>query len=1215
VIDTSKFVGRVRPLLLLVLLCAVAGLAAPLRAQEAGRVVRGVVVDGTGAGVARVEVRVTHARSRTSAVATTDSAGRFSAAAPGDGGAYLVQAFIAARAVAQARVTLGAPEREAVVRLEISRNRLVRLDTLRAARRRPASRGEAVGNAQGVLDGQAVAAPGNLAPGTEGNLDALASLVPGVQMTPQGPSVFGLGADQNSRTLNGLNVGDVDLPRDMRSSLQVATSPWDPTRGGFSGAQLAASIAAGGTFATRSASLVVDAPVQRLTDPVLARLGGQGPRTVLGMGGSGELIPGRYYFNAGLSATFARAGSSTLLSSDREALRLSGIHPDSVARLLATLRSTGVALGPESFAGRLQDALSLTVRLDRDPSGPRRTNLLAFGKVEHSDALRQTPRATPGYTGEAWSVSTGVSLSSSHHVWTNYLHEPMLGVTFARREGTPHLALPTGRVLVSSDLDGRQPVLTSVSFGGNSLEEFSSSEWTIQLRDELQWLSTDNLRRRKIFFETALAGFSNEAAANRLGSYEYRSLEDVVGNRPYAFRRQFGSTAAEGRQWTGALAWADSRTAFKKLQLVYGARVDANRFLDAPEANPVLREAFGVRTERMPNRVDVSPRLGFTWSYRPRMSRTTVSSLGSASFWQGGVVQGGIGKFRGALPTTLLDEALRGTGLPGGLRELTCLGSAVPAPDWRGFLESAGSIPRECAPGQGGTLTDISPRAQLLGAGFDAPHSWRASLGWSSSFGKAGFGVDATRSWNRSVASREDLNFAGTQHFALAAEGGRPVFVPVDAIAPASGATSAAEARVRRELGRVEERSSDLSSSSWQLTGRLTPDLGWKRRLSASYTLAGARGESRGFDGTAFGDPRRVETARGPVSRHQFMLHSGVAMRRISVALYGRLASGVPFTPTVAGDVNGDGTGLDRAFVFDPSTVRDPALATGMSSVLGSVPAYARGCLRAQLGTAAARNSCTGPWTQSLDASVIYNSIRGAFGRRVNASLYLANLPGAADQLLHGSRRLRGWGTQPFPDPVLYTVRGFDPGERAFRYEINPRFGEARSTLSSFGSPFRVTLDVRLNLGKSQDRQAAERIVRVARTFADSQTVRPEEVMKLAFPIRMMGNTEQVIGMRETLALTPEQLDSLRTSARVLHARADSMKLEFSRQTARAGRAADVSAIVTGRRAVEEAIVKMHKDEIPFIRRILNPAQVELLPPHLRGETDMRMFTSQPFKP
>ena len=51
-----------------------------------------------------------------------------------------------------------------------------------------------------------------------------------------------------------------------------------------------------------------------------------------------------------------------------------------------------------------------------------------------------------------------------------------------------------------------------------------------------------------------------------------------------------------------------------------------------------------------------------------------------------------------------------------------------------------------------------------------------------------------------------------------------------------------------------------------------------------------------------------------------------------SVALTGRAVSGLPYTPLVAGDVNGDGLSNDRAFIFDPAKAGDPSTALGMSS-------------------------------------------------------------------------------------------------------------------------------------------------------------------------------------------------------------------------------------------------------------------------------------------
>lgn len=81
-----------------------------------------------------------------------------------------------------------------------------------------------------------------------------------------------------------------------------------------------------------------------------------------------------------------------------------------------------------------------------------------------------------------------------------------------------------------------------------------------------------------------------------------------------------------------------------------------------------------------------------------------------------------------------------------------------------------------------------------------------------------------------------------------------------------------------------------------------------------------------------------------------------------------------------------------------------------------------------EIGHAAERNSCEGPWTTALNAQIGLTGGRLHLPKTVNSvSLNLTNPLGGLDQALHGSSNLRGWGTQPFADPVLYNVRGFDP--------------------------------------------------------------------------------------------------------------------------------------------------------------------------------------------
>ncbi len=56
----------------------------------------------------------------------------------------------------------------------------------------------------------------------------------------------------------------------------------------------------------------------------------------------------------------------------------------------------------------------------------------------------------------------------------------------------------------------------------------------------------------------------------------------------------------------------------------------------------------------------------------------------------------------------------------------------------------------------------------------------------------------------------------------------------------------------------------------------------------------------------------------------------------IRLSWNGSFRSGTPYTPIVAGDINGDGYANDRAFVFDPAKTADSALAAGMQSLLAN---------------------------------------------------------------------------------------------------------------------------------------------------------------------------------------------------------------------------------------------------------------------------------------
>src|SRR5207249_1877386 len=222
--------------------------------------------------------------------------------------------------------------------------------------------------------------------------------------------------------------------------------------------------------------------------------------------------------------------------------------------------------------------------------------------------------------------------------------------------------------------------------------------------------------------------------------------------------------------------------------------------------------------------------------------------------------------------------------------------------------------------------------------------------------------VDASYARGRSQYGFRDLNLVGTPRFTLPDEANRPVFVPADSIVPATGVLSLQQSRVNPRYGQVIAIGSDLQSDSRQLTLGLGGFTARGATFQLSYTLTHARDQSsfsccaasQGFSApTTAGDPNAREWATSSFERRHSLL--------------GRLTSGVPFTPLVGSDVNGDGARNDRALVFDPATTADTALANGMRALLGTASPGVRACLQSQAGRVAARNSCTGPWQPSLD--------------------------------------------------------------------------------------------------------------------------------------------------------------------------------------------------------------------------------------------------------
>ncbi len=1209
--------------LLAVLLCLAPPAAA--RAQRP-QVIQGRVTSDSGAAIAGADVIVTVAPTAETISGKSDSSGAYRVVIAKPTGEYILYIGALGRKPFRQRVTIKAPDSVAVVNAKLAPT-VTQVAGVRVQARKARPQ-RTIGNETGfgtdATDKTFDGVNGALPPDLQGNLDAMASLIPGLSTSPNGVSAFGLGADNNSTTLNGLAFSGGDLPRDARTTTRFRTSPWDPTVGGFNGVQTAVTLQSGGNISRRSGHVTLDAPAMQFSDPVASRAGQKFTNIALDEGGQGAYKLDAIWYNFG--AHFARQTASTasLLDLDPGALVRAGISPDSAAHLIALLQSMHV---PVTMGGIPDDRTTTTAsfieRVDRAPASPTKPNgppgaslaVTGFGRYSLSQAASLSPTALPAFSGKTTTAMAGVQGLYSTYFGHDgdYVSETTTSVSVNDNRGTPYLELPSGSVLVASDLGNGASGLGSLAFGGNSTLQSNSSTWTWETINQTDFLlrGKQNLPM-KIYLQSRFDGFDQTVAANRLGRYSFASLAGVANNTPTSFSRTLNAPSRSGGEWIGAGAFGGDFN-LGKVTLTGGVRVDANAFTAAPAYNSQVDQLFGARTDHTPGGVSVSPRLGFTWLMKGQRGYSVLAT--PMSIVSSGPIQvrGGIGKFQSTFRPTLLADAISSTGLPGSTQQLLCIGAAAPVPDWQAFANDVSAVPNQCTGGTG-NLADTARAVTLFDRNFAPAESWRGNLGVTTDMLFTHWSIDGTYSLNLHQPGTVDLNFAGTPQFSLANEGNRPVFVAPTSIVASTGAVSAVEARSHAEFGRVAEQVSDLRGDAKQLAVYAIPNLPFRFGiLLLGYTYSDARVQGRGFDQSTGGDPRAVEWSMAPFTpRHQFTAQLARTFMQGHLGASGlvKVQSGFPFTPIVGGDINGDGSSNDRAFVFDPATA-DPTVASGLRALMQNGPAAARDCLSAQIGEIVGRNSCVGPWSATANANFAWLRVPHT-NDRANLFISFANITGGLDELLHGENNLHGWGTFPLPDQLLYQVRGFDQNAKRFIYEVNPRFGSTSPATTTRRSPFRITLDLSLTLGRSPQEQQVEQNIRVkphlvgTRATADSIQAR---FMKQQFS----DIYAIMLHFADSLALSRDQVEAMQAEQKVLKAEADSIYAGLAAYLVALPANFDVPEAAKHVTDAGNAMWNKVYAEKAFLVKTLTPGQLRLLPGPLRNMVEVPNFKGRFF--
>jgi hypothetical protein len=1188
-------------------------------AQTHTDILRGHVRSDSGASLSAAQVIATRAPDRAIFRTSTDEQGRFEIVIAEGTGDYLVHVSMpgdSPRSVFRKRITR-ATATDSIFVLDVILKSVApaQLAAVKVVATRPTPKRDApligvleTGNNAEFATGVAAM----LAPADRGNISAAVTALPGVSAVDGGFSVLGLPPDQNRTTLNGMTFSGGTLPSNARTFTSVSSSPFDPSHGGFGGAEVQVNIMPGEMYSTASASGSLDAP-QLQSSGGLER-GGEGKPTSIrgGWGQSGMTLDDRVAYSYAVEGQRRSADRLTWANARPTTWVRAGVSPDSMSRLLGVLADHGIPtsalMGPP---GTVASDASLIARINTPWFDPK-----SFTENRHSvgvivgGAHGRTSGASAGpVTAATGSLTTERSNLTVQGMYTGYLtpdflQDIKLAFNLSSNRVVPALGIPLGQVLIASSADGGDVGLASAAFGNaGGLSRNRSA--TIELQSESKFYPARSLvHQLKVNAGLRYDTERQQLPGNEHGLFVFNSIDDLAQGTPAAFVRSLRSPDRAADLLSGFVSVGDFWRASPELQLVYGIRAELNRFGHLPAYNAAVERSLQVRNDFAPNRVHASPRLGFTWRYNHarEFAGYSTNALGTFPSLLTGVLRGGIGEFRAAMPPALLAGPSAFTGLPQGAQQVACIGDAVPTPDWGTYYADRSSIPTSCADASAATFVDRTPMVQLIDPAFDAPRSWRANLAWTTKLpGHVTTTLAGTYSLNLDQRSREDLNFAGIPHFRLSDEG-RPVFVDPSAIVSTSGLMSTVTARRDPALGQVLSLKSDMSGHSAQLSVSASRSWGSRWFGALGYAWQSVRVRQRGFEASTFESPRDASWSRGAGDiRHDFVLQAGHNGRILNVTMYGRLTSGTPYTPLVAGDVNGDGNSSnDRAFMFDPARTSDTSLARGLNDLLAGAAPSVRRCLSRQLGAPTARNSCEGPWTARLNAQVGLNpGLLPAALRNWNVSLYLANPLAGVDQLLHGSR-LHGWGSPTAVDPTLMRVVGFDASSRTMRYAVNPRFGTSQPGAAWLQAPFRVTLSVRVDLSKPVPEQQLERFLMPGRAGHKGKRLTAEE-LKIRYSHNLIDPFREVLQLSDSLLLQREQVEALRDAQAQLARRADSAWTALAKEFAALPDDFDARRTLEHQEAVIDSVYDLVRVEVRrVLPSVLTPVQLRLLPPLTR---------------
>ncbi|HEX8440295.1 TonB-dependent receptor [Archangium sp.] len=615
-----------------------------------------------------------------------------------------------------------------------------------------------------------------------------------------------------------------------------------------------------------------------------------------------------------------------------------------------------------NFVGALQDSLT------RSPTAPSIPNRLRDGYQLSNAGYAQT---TTTHTARAKLTSTFLDGRLSNEFLT--------GFSIIRDARDPSSNLPL--ILVKAGKLGAAD--SWLAAGAERFSQLNQLDQDIyQIQDSLTLVAGDH----QITAGTSTEFFKlrNAFLQAATGVWTFESLDDFEAGRASAFQRRFGVSP---RQEPGTAAFTvtqpgfylqDNWTVFRGFTLNPGIRLDLP-FLSKANTNEALvnNAALAIDTSQVPSGNPLwSPRLGFNWDVE-----------GNANT----IVRGGLGVFSGRPPYVWVSNAYSINGLS--QVELTCTrGNAGtgPVPD---FTTDPKAQPFDCA---GGTQPPSAPTNQGEIDYFDRktkyPQNFRVALGADR---RLPFGIIATgdvlytRDINGWYTTDENLVAQGRsgenrELYGTFSTGGTPASPSLRVTPTRLDTTNLVQAiRVfNKNGGQVFNATLQLQK---EIRDFLDVSVGYsftnaRDRISLTSTQALSNFQFAPVDGTL--DNRFLRPSAFDRTHRITLTATGSLPYGFNAGLIYTGQSGLPYTWSVNGDVNGDGiSGNDLAFIpADPSQIslQDPTQYEALSKFIDG-----QDCLRDAKGRLVQRGECRNPWQNFLNLRLGWTSPEFIKGQRL----------------------------------------------------------------------------------------------------------------------------------------------------------------------------------------------------------------------------------------